>query len=247
MTPLKDKVIIITGASSGIGRATALECAKRGARVVLAARRVEKLQALCEEISQFNDSCLYVRTDVTQEHQVQRLFDETEERWGHVDILINNAGRGLKQEIRNISFENWRAVLHTNLTSVFLNSREALRRMIAKNHPGHIITVSSIAGLYGTATFGAYCAAKHGVTGFQRSLKWEARKYGIKVSTIFPGRVDTEFFKNYPSRPSRKQMLTAKDLAIYIVTVAEQNGWKRNALRISNVLKRVFYFVVRQN
>lgn len=243
---LKDKVIIITGASSGIGRAAALACAKRGARVVLAARRVEKLQALCGEISKFNDACLYVRTDVTQEHQVQNLFDETEHRWGRVDILINNAGRGLKEEIRNISFDDWRAVLHTNLTSVFLCSREALRRMIAQNHPGHIITISSIAGLYGTATFGAYCAAKHGVTGFQRSLKWEARRYGIKVSTLFPGRVETEFFKHYPKRPSRKQMLTSEDLARTLVAVAERKALKRNAYRVLNLFKRILYFLIRK-
>ena len=103
---------------------------------------------------------------------------------------------------------------------------------------GHIITISSIAGLYGTANYAAYCSAKHGVTGFQRSLKWEARQHGIKVSTVFPGRVDTEFFDIYPKRPQRAQMLSAKHLAEYIVCVAEQRPLKRHALRSLNILRR---------
>ena len=242
MVALTDKVVIVTGASSGIGKATAIEFAGKGASVVLAARRVEKLKALHQEISLFNKKCLFVKTDVTSEDQVANLFEQTEKHFGRIDILVNNAGRGLKSKIRDISLDDWQSVLETNLTSVFLCSREALNRMIPQKS-GHIITISSIVGLYGTANYAAYCAAKHGVTGFQRSLKWESRKHGIKVSTVFPGRVDTAFFDVYPKRPPKGQMLLPKDLADYIVAVAEQKWAKRSGIRIRNIGKRIINMV----
>ncbi|MBN1464981.1 SDR family oxidoreductase [candidate division KSB1 bacterium] len=238
MVTLTNKVVIITGASSGIGRACALEFARKGAAVVLAARRIEKLAALHEEISSFNKKCLHIQTDVTMEDQVVNLFERARERFGKIDILVNNAGRGLKSEITHISLDEWTSVLWTNLTSVFICSREALKKMIPQKS-GHIITIGSIAGLYGTPNYAAYCAAKHGVTGFQRSLKWENRKHGIRVSTVFPGRVDTEFFDVYPQKPSRSQMLSAKDLASYIVCIAERRPLKRHALRLLNIGKRI--------
>ena len=238
MVTLTNKVVLITGASSGIGRASALEFARQGASVVLAARRLEKLQALESEIVSLGVSCLCTKTDVTLEDQVMNLFEETSKQFGRIDILVNNAGRGLKAEIPNITLQDWKNVLHTNLTSVFLCSREALKGMITQKS-GHIITICSIAGLYGTPNYAAYCAAKHGVTGFQRSLKWESRKHGIKVSTVFPGRVDTEFFDVYPERPARSQMLSAKDLASYIICIAEQRPLKRHGLRLLNFGKRI--------
>ncbi|MBN1561930.1 SDR family oxidoreductase [candidate division KSB1 bacterium] len=244
MVTLTNKVVIITGASSGIGRACAIEFARKGAAVVLAARRVEKLERLYEEISSFNQKCLTCKTDVTLEDQVVHLFEQTRQHFGRIDILVNNAGRGLKSEITAISLDEWTSVLGTNLTSVFICSREALKSMIPQKS-GHIITICSIAGLYGTPNYAAYCAAKHGVTGFQRSLKWESRKHGIKVSTVFPGRVDTEFFDVYPQKPSRSQMLPAKDLASYIICIAERRPLKRQALRLFNFGKRIGMFAKR--
>ncbi len=242
MVSLHDKVVIVTGASSGIGKAAAMALAQKGAAVVLAARRVDKLQALRDQITSLPAECLVVRTDVTSEPQVAQLFEETISRFGRVDILLNNAGRGLKTDIGATSLDEWRAVLDTNLTSVFLCSKEALNRMMPQNY-GHIITVSSIAGLYGLGGYAAYCAAKHGVTGFQRSLKWEARPHGIKVSTIFPGRVDTEFFDLYPERPPRGQMLSPEDVADYIVVVAQQQRLKRHVVRALNIGKRIRNFL----
>lgn len=243
MISFKNKVVVITGASSGIGKAVAIEFAKKNATVILAARRVQKLQELQTYISSFNENCIYVKTDVTKENEVINLFNETEKLYGKIDILINNAGRGLKSEIINISFDDWLSVIHTNLTSVFLCTRESLKRMIKKKIKGHIITISSIAGLYGTPKYAAYCASKHGVTGFQRSLKWEVLKHGIKVSTIHPGRVDTEFFDIYKNRPSRSQMLSPKDIAIYITAIASRFLPKIIGIRILNIFKRIYYFI----
>ena len=244
MTSLKNEVVVITGASSGIGKAAAVAFAKNGAKIVLAARRIEKLNELKNQISSYNKNCLCVKTDVTVENDVKNLFNETEKQFGGIDILLNNAGRGLKSKIVNISYESWLSVIHTNLTSVYLCSREAIIRMIQKNIKGHIITVSSIAGLYGTANYAGYCSSKHGVTGFQRSMKWEVRKHGIKVSTIHPGRIDTEFFDSYKKRPSRNQMLLPEDIASYIIAIASRSFFKKWEIKILNFLKRIYYLIM---
>lgn len=243
MPSLKNKVVVITGASSGIGKAAAIEFAKKGAVVVLAARRTEKLKELKEFIRSFNENCMCIETDVTKEEEVIALFSETENKFGRIDILVNSAGRGLKSEVFDISYDDWLSVIHTNLTGVFLCTREAVRKMKQKKIKGHIITVSSIAGLFGAPTYAAYCASKHGTTGFMRSLKWELRKYGIKVSTIYPARVDTEFFDIYKKRPHRRQMLPAEDVANYLVAVASRSPVKILSVRIFNIFKRTYYFV----
>ncbi|MBN1816459.1 MAG: SDR family oxidoreductase [Sedimentisphaerales bacterium] len=239
MVDLKDKVVIVTGASSGIGRATAVMFARQGSKVVLAARRLERLQEIQKEITATNPNCLSVRTDVTREEDVLRLFDQAESRFDRVDILINNAGRGLKSEISNIDMEQWSSVLGTNLDSVFLCSREAIRRMKAKGVKGHILTVCSVAGLYGGPSYAAYCASKHGVAGFMRSLKWEVRKYGIKASTIYPARVNTEFFTDYKIKPKAHEMLSAEDIARYVVALATRCPLRIIQVRLYNLWKRL--------
>lgn len=243
MTSLKDKVVVITGASSGIGRAAALEFVRKGARVVLAARRLDKLQALCRELSPSGGRCLAVQTDVTREADVERLFTEAEHHFGRVDILVNNAGRGLKSPLIDTDMDQWLSVIHTNLTSVYLCTRMAARNMVSGSVRGHIITVASMAGLYSAPGYAAYCASKHGVTGFQRSVRWELRKLGIKASTIFPFRVDTEFFDIYPRRPSRRQMLSTRDIARYIAAIASRSWLLRVYVRLVLVLKRIYYLV----
>lgn len=242
MVTLKNKVVIITGASSGIGKSTAIEFAKKGAKVVLVARRIEKLKELKEHISSFNENCVYVQSDVTREEEVINLFDETERIFGRVDILINNAGRGLESEVCDISYDEWLSVIHTNLTSVFLCTRDAVRRMIRKKIKGHIITVSSTSGLIGVPTYAAYCASKHGVAGFKKAIKWELRKHAIKVSTIYPANVDTEFFTRFETIPHRREMLTARDIADHLVAIASRSLPKIIAVRAILVFKRIYYF-----
>jgi len=243
MVTLKDKVVVITGASSGIGKAAAVEFARKGGTVVLAARRIEKLEKLKEFICSFNERCICVRTDVSKEEEVIELFDEAEGKFGRIDILVNSAGRGLKSEVCDIRYDDWLSVIHTNLTGVFLCTREAVRRMRQKKIKGHIITVCSIAGLFGGPTYAAYCASKHGAAGFMRSLKWEVRKDAIKVSTIYPARVDTEFFDTYKKRPHSRQMLSAEDIADYLVAVASRCPTRIIGFRVLNALKRIGYFV----
>ena len=242
MVALRDKVVIITGASSGIGRAAALAFARQGAKVVLAARRAERLKGLKEEINSFNDNCIYVQTDITREEDIVHLFDETEKAFGRVDILVNNAGRGCEIELCELTYNDWLSVTGTNLTSVFLCTREAVRRMITNGIQGHIITVCSILGLFGLAGHSGYCASKHGVRGFMRSIWWELKKHKIKVSTIYPANVDTELFDSLKTVPRRREMLTAEDIADYLVAIALRSSIRILALKLILVWKRIYYF-----
>lgn len=242
MAVLKDKVVVITGASSGIGKAAAIAFARKGSKVVLAARRSEKLKELCDTIASFNKNCSYVQTDVTREQDVLKLFDEAERIFGRIDIIISNAGRGCEVALCNITHDEWLSVINTNLTSVFLCTREAARRMIAKGIQGHIITVCSILGRFGLSGHAGYCASKHGVTGFMKSVRWELRKHRVKVSTIYPANVDTELFDVMKTLPHRREMLAAEDIADYLVAIASRSPLKILALRMVLVWKRVYYF-----
>lgn len=121
-------------------------------------------------------------------------------------------------------------------------TREAVKRMRVKKVKGHIITVSSVSGLYGAPSYSAYCASKHGVTGFMRSIKWELRKEAIKVSTIYPARVDTELFDDYENRPHRWELLPARDIANYLVAIASKSLPRIIAVRVTLILKRMYCF-----
>jgi len=109
----------------------------------------------------------------------------------------------------------------------------------------HIVTVSSIAGLYGAPGYSAYCSSKHAVTGFKRSLRFELWKFGIKTSTIFPARINTDFFSNYQNKPSSKQMLSPKDIAQYLVAMAERKFILSKYLKIRNIFKRIITLIVK--
>jgi len=243
MVCLQNKVVVITGASSGIGKATAVEFAKKGAKVVLAARRIEKLKELEEYISKFNKNCIHVKTDVTQEKDVINLFKETENKFGKIDILINNVGKGLKSKFHHITCDDWISTVHTNLTSVFLCTKEASNLMMNKKIKGHIITISSLAGIFNIPGYSGYCCSKHAVSSFKSSIKWELRKHGIKTSTIHPYKVDTEFFDIYEKRPSRAQMLSPRDIAHYLIALSERNIFKITYVRSLNIFKRLYYLI----
>jgi short-subunit dehydrogenase len=244
MICLKDKVVVITGASSGIGHAAALRFAEKGSSLVLAARRAEKLQELQNQIVQTNSNCIFVPTDLTEPEQVRNLFEKAVERFGKVDILINNAGRGLKSELVNITPEDFKSVIDTNLTSVFLCTKQAVKIMAEKNIKGHIITVCSIAGLFGAPKYSAYCSSKHAVNGLLKSLKWELRKQHIKISAIYPARVDTEFFNSYQKRPSKRQLLHPNDIAELLLALAQRAPLKPAVVRAKNFTKRIRNLII---
>ena len=192
---LTDRVAVVTGASSGLGRHMAGALAQRGAHVFGLARRKEKLNAVREEIgSHFHP----VPCDVRREEQVQEAFDTVLDDGGRLDVLINNAGLGQFGAVDEFSTEDWDVQHETNLRGTFLCARAAAPPMKEQNADegfgGHIINIASIAGLVGNPNISAYNASKFGVRGFSRALMKELRDDGIKVSCLYPGSVDTNFF-----------------------------------------------------
>ncbi len=188
---LKGRVAVVTGASSGIGEACALGYARAGAKVVLAARRAERLDALVEKIEGMGGQALGVPTDVTSEDAVDALFERALERFGTVDILINNAGFADSTPIEDCSLELWMRMINTNLTSAYLCSRHAFRIMKPQGH-GRIINVGSISARVPRETSPAYTASKYGLNGLTHALALDGRDWNIAVSLFNPGIVATE-------------------------------------------------------
>jgi NADP-dependent 3-hydroxy acid dehydrogenase YdfG len=228
---MQNKVAIITGASSGIGRATALALAERGLRLSLLARSAEKLAQVAEEARQRGASEVsHCVCDVRDEAAVNQAVAGTLERYGQIDILINSAGLSLNGEVDGYALDDWRTVLDTNLTGTFLTCRAVLPAM-KRQGGGQIINISSGAGRNGIKQMAAYCAAKFGVIGFTEALGLEVRNYNIRVSVLLPGSVATDF-----SRVARRAAehggaaavheigyaMTAEEVASVIAAMLEQ-------------------------
>lgn len=210
--PLGQRVALITGASRGIGRAIALRLARADATTVLAARTQTDLLAVAEVIHALGQETLVVPTDVTSDQQLEALAAAALERFGHIDLLVNNAGGGLpRAPITKARFMDWDWTLRVNLWATMALTKLVLPTMIERRS-GAIVNICSLAGLTGKAGEAAYAAAKFGVRGFTQSLFEEVREYGIKVSTICPGYVDTALIP--PNRRmDRSKMIKPEDVA----------------------------------
>ena len=215
------RIAVITGASSGIGWHTARALARKGAGVVLAARRLEKIQALAEEINKMRSgSALAFPSDVGKEEDVSRLFEETMRTFGRIDWLINNAGSGLYAAIEETTPEQMERIWRTNFMGTFYAIRNALPIM-KKQRSGHILTVSSMAGIRGTPMNGAYCATKFAQAGLMDSLRRELASSNspIHCTLILPGATKTEFI-DAMENPSGQQ-ITNKGFIQEPASVAE--------------------------
>ena len=188
-----NKVAIVTGASSGIGRRTAELLAERGARVALFARSKEKLDAVVRG----NASMLAVQGDVAELAAVERLFATTESRLGHVDVLVNNAGMIDPGPLVETTHDEWERMFAVNVHGVFMTCRRALPSMIERRS-GVIVNVASISGVPGPEKFPgwvSYCACKAAVIGFTEALAVEVKGHGIRVNSVSPGAVDTPMWE----------------------------------------------------
>jgi short-subunit dehydrogenase len=186
-------VILITGASSGIGAATARQFARQGYRVVLAARRFDRLEALAEEICQAGGQALPVQADLARLEDIQALAQAALAAYGQIDVLFNNAGFGRLGWLEGLDAqEDIQAVLQVNLVGLVQMTQAVLPHMIARRS-GHIINMASVAAYIATPTYSVYAASKFGVRGFSEALRREVGVYGIRVSLISPGGTETEF------------------------------------------------------
>lgn len=215
---LTQQVALITGASRGIGRAIALRLAQVGATTVLAARTVTDLHTVAEEIQRGGHETMSIPTDVTNDQQLETLVQKSVERFGYVDILINNAGGGTPRTlIAKAQVRDWEWTLRTNLWATMYLTRLVLPHMIQRR-TGVIINIGSLAGLTGRAGESAYAAAKFGVRGFSQALFEEVREFGIKVCTIYPGYVDTALIP--PNRRvDRDKMISPQDVAEAVLSI----------------------------
>jgi clavulanate-9-aldehyde reducatase len=190
-TDLSGKVIAVTGASSGIGEATALACARAGAAVALAARRVERIEALAQRIEAEGGRAVAVPTDVGDEAQARAFIERAHSELGRLDVLVNNAGVMLLGPIENAPTEEWRRMIHANVFGVLYCTHAALPLM-HKQGSGHVVNVSSVAGRVARLGSGVYNLTKFGVGAFSESLRQEGVALGIRVTLIEPGAVATE-------------------------------------------------------
>ena len=188
MAPLQGKVAAITGASSGIGEATAVALSEAGAKVSLGARRTDRLDAVCEQIG---DSALAIETDITDEAQARKFIQQTKDELGSVDILVNNAGVMLLGLVLMQESEDWRRMIEVNQLGLLYCSHEALKVM-SEQGGGHIINVSSVAGRQAHLGSAVYNMTKWGVTGFSEALRQEGVHVNVRVTCVEPGFVETE-------------------------------------------------------
>jgi NADP-dependent 3-hydroxy acid dehydrogenase YdfG len=188
---LSGRVVAITGASSGIGEATALACARAGAAVALAARRTDRIEDLAERIGGDGGRALAVTADVGEEDQAGAFVQRTHADLGRLDVLVNNAGVMLLGPIENAPTEEWRRMIHVNLFGVLYCTHAALPLM-RQQGSGHIVNVSSVAGRVARVGSGVYNLTKWGVGAFSESLRQEMVPLGVRVTLIEPGAVATE-------------------------------------------------------
>lgn len=203
---LRDKVAIITGAASGIGRATAIVFAREGAKVVIADLQAEsrletETPPTVEAIRNAGGEAVFVQTDVTDRAAVEALVDEALRHYGRVDILVNNAGVFVRNAITEVSDDEWDRVLNLNLRGYFYTCRRLIPEML-KQGGGKIVNMSSIHGLRGTGTAVTYCASKGAVENFTRQLAVEYGRQRIYVNAIAPGTIKTAMSKPFREDPA---------------------------------------------
>ncbi len=223
MKRLEDKVAIVTGSSSGIGKAIALRFGEEGAKVVVAARRKSLCEQVARQICQKGGDAFVIQTDVSHEQQVDALFEKTVQQYGCVDIVVNNAGIFGGRRIAETTTKAFDDVMSVNLRGTFFCCRAAFKHM-KKQGGGVILNMSSVAGVQAWAGTGAYSASKHGVMALSRSLAEEGRPFGIRVSAICPGGVANDLVDASQEEILRSEKISPFDIAetaIYLATLGK--------------------------
>ena len=227
---LSGKTALVTGASSGIGEATALALAAEGAAVAISGRRTDRLEALARRIAAGGGTAKAITADVAAEDQAREMVAEANAALGRLDILVNNAGVMLLGPIAHADTEDWRRMIETNVLGLMYATHAALPLMRAQNS-GHIVNISSVAGRTARAGSGVYNASKWGVGAFSESLRQEVCRDKIRVTIIEPGAVDTELTGHITNAEAKQQAqdfygsmtaLQSEDIAAAIVYAVTQ-------------------------
>ena len=227
---LEGKVAIITGASSGIGEATAIALAAEGAKVVIAARRVERLEAVAKQIIDHGGQALSIVSDITDEAQAKNVIQKAYAEFGHIDILVNNAGISFPGRIENADPSNWRKMIDINVLALMYTTHIALPIFKAQKS-GHIVNISSVAGRIARGGMAGYNVTKWGVNAFSEALGQEVYQDNIRVTIIEPGLVETEIDQHITDIVAKQEIearrkaitpLQSEDIAAAIVYAVSQ-------------------------
>jgi 3-oxoacyl-[acyl-carrier protein] reductase len=215
---LKEKVAVVTGASKGIGRATALELAKSGANIAISARTEALVKKVVQEIQDYGVKAYGYVGDMSNENEIKEFIQNTQSKFNQLDILINNAGFGIFYKIADFPTKAWDEMFNLNVRGLFITTRESLPYLRFANE-SVVVNVVSLAGKNAFVDGGGYSATKHAVLAFSRCLMLEERKNGVRVLAICPGSVATNFFDEHHDRfdPKRDRILSAEDVAESIV------------------------------
>ena len=231
MFSLKDKVALVTGASQGIGRETALALCEAGAKVAVAARNDEKLAALVQEITAKGSEALVVKLDVADAEQVKAAFKTVLEKFGKLDILVNNAAITRDGLAMRMKQDDWEAVIRTNLTGAYLCTQQALATMM-RARAGRIINIASVVAQTGNAGQANYVAAKAGLIGLTKAIAMEIASRNVTVNAVAPGFIETPMTDVLPDKVKEElktriplgRMGTARDVAAAIVFLASNEA-----------------------
>ena len=245
----KDKVVLITGASSGIGRASAIKFAEKGAVLILVARRKEKLDQVDKDLKKFNVSTLVCECDVSDKSQVKKMSKIVLEKYKSVDILVNNAGFAIYGSVSSLTTEEIESQMATNYFGMIYCIKNFLPLMIKKKS-GHIVNVASVAGSFGLPGIASYCASKFAMLGFSEGLKHELKGTGIGVTVVSPIMVRTNFFdhKSFESMPKYSPTsLSAETVANAILKAANSPRLEiivPSVVRIAVWMKSTFPYLI---
>lgn len=209
---IENKVAVITGAGKGIGKATAELFLKEGAKCVLVSRTKKDLDKLTHSWSKYKSQFITICCDVSKESSIKKIVSETIKKYKRIDILVNNAGFGIFANLVDSKLKDYDAMFNTNVRALYMLTKAFLPYMI-KRKTGAVINISSIAGKNGVATASIYSATKHAVMGFSRSLLLEVRKYNIRVVSVCPGSVATEFFRQEGLGAKKESVLSSENIA----------------------------------
>jgi NAD(P)-dependent dehydrogenase (short-subunit alcohol dehydrogenase family) len=206
---MSNQVVLITGALTGIGRATALAFAQAGAHVVVSGRRDEAGRALAEELNALSGSAQYIRADVRNDDDVRALVDQTIARFGRLDVAVNNAGtEGKPGPLTEQTAETYAATFDTNVLGTVLSLKHEMRAMLAQGH-GSIINLSSTMGHKGAPGASIYTASKHAVEGLTKAAALEGATSGVRVNAVAPGPIDTDMLTRFTGDAGRKAGLVS--------------------------------------
>ena len=221
----KNKVVVITGASSGIGEASAIKFAQKNAKIVLIGRRKEKLLEVEKKLSKFRIETLVCKCDVSEKSEVENMCKEVLNKFGTIDVLVNNAGFGIYGKVSELSIEEIEAQMSTNYLGMVYCIKNFLPTMLEKKS-GHIVNVASVAASFGLPGIASYCASKFAMLGFSEGLSHELKRTGVGITVVSPIMVRTNFF-DHPSFESLPKYsptaLSAKTVAKAVVKAANSS------------------------